>query len=307
MELSKLIDTSNKESIGKHYLSKGVSFAIKKEFGKSYEFFKEGIDLLTCDCPRGGWLDPYKNVGKALFDDLNIRHESHLEYYFVKAYILSYENDLKELYLSLDAIDRYLENKNDGYGQYVKGKILLALEKPQEAINCFNNAYSFTNHHILQYRIGRTKEQFLEEYGLGDLFLSFLNNNTSVCCARNLKEYSKRKGIILENNDDPNNMLINAFLIEEDEWDFQYFFEELIEDRLGNNLSPYDKSNTIIFSYIKWIIANSDCFLEEDLGDSEADYDDYRYNHPYSSSHSNPYYNDSLDMDQQSPEFWDNL
>lgn len=230
MNISKLIDSSNKEKIGKYYLSKGVSFAVKKEFGKSYEYFKEAIDLITCDCTIGGWLDLYINEGNNLFNDLNYRPECQSEYYFVKALIMSYSNDLKELYLSLDAIDRYLEDRNDGYGKYIKGKILLALEKPQEAIDCFASAYSLPNNHILQYRIGRIKEQFLNEEGLGDLFLSFINNNSSACCARNLKKYLKEDIIVLENEEDRNNKLINSFINEQDEYNFQTLYEELLEN-----------------------------------------------------------------------------
>lgn len=37
--------------------------------------------------------------------------------------------------------------------------------------------------------------------------------------------------------------------------------------------------------------------------EDEDDYDHYDYTH----SHDSTYYNDSLDMDQQSPEFWDSL
>jgi hypothetical protein len=48
-------------------------------------------------------------------------------------------------------------------------------------------------------------------------------------------------------------------------------------------------------------------FEEQGEGDFEPDwYNNNTYeNNP--SVHSNPYYNDGLDMDQQSPEFWDSL
>lgn len=53
---------------------------------------------------------------------------------------------------------------------------------------------------------------------------------------------------------------------------------------------------------------NSDDFVEfEDDFEEEEDSSENDYSNDWGSVNDNPYYNDNLDMDQQSPEFWDNL
>ena len=47
------IQRDNREWIGKYYLKKTVSFALEEKFTLSSEYFKEGLNLLTCDCNDG--------------------------------------------------------------------------------------------------------------------------------------------------------------------------------------------------------------------------------------------------------------
>lgn len=279
MEIKKLIEYSQKDGIGKYYFSKAVSFAFNNEFGKAYEFFKEGLDILTCDCQRG-WLLPSEETNKKVFDDINVKHVQHFEYYFVKAYIMSYEEENKSLYIALDAIDKYLEVRDDEYGSYVKGKILLALNEYQQAIEHFDKISFQSKNQRLLYRIGRIKEQHLNERGLDQLYYSFIQNPSSACCARVLKKYMKEQGNELALDDKESNLLLMAFNEDEDEWLFQLLYEELLKNQLENN-DPFEVNPTeTINSFVQGIINNSNLFVDEDLenyedDDYEPDYDDY--------------------------------
>lgn len=312
MNKQELISRDNKEALGKYYLKKGVDFAFEKSFGKSYEFFKEGLDILTCDC--GSWRKRFEESDKSILEDLVIKMEERLEYYFVKGYLLCFEENKKELYLGLDAIDKYLNERTDEYGLYVKGEILLRLEQPSDALNAFSEALELggTNSRLM-YRIGRTNEQHLDTYGLEELYQSFDINPSSACCARVLKKYMKEREIeflIDSSNDNP---LIISFSSSESEWKFDNLYEKyLSKDYLGDDL-PFGQTETlpVITSFIKEIRKNKDLFVvDNEEYEDESYYDDYDhydsnndYTHPYDS----PYYNDALDMDQQSPEFWDSL
>lgn len=285
MEVNSLIENSHKDSIGKYFFSKAVSFALNKEFGKAYEFFKQGLDILTCDCVIADWLKPYTDSDKKLFEDINIEHTPHFEYFFVKAYILSYENDKKNLYLALDAIEKYFLVNQDEYGFYIKGKILLGLNEPRNAFECFENASSFGNNSRILYRIGRTKEQLLEENGLEELYNSFIKNPSSVCCARNIKKYMKERGNSLVLNEGETNDLLIAFNNDEDEWKFQSLYEKLLESQIENddNLPFEIEDNTpIINGFIQGVKENVDIFIEEELEEEyEEDYDHYDSNDYY--------------------------
>ena len=279
MEISKLIEHSHKDDIGKYYFLKAVAFAFNNEFGKAYEFFKQGLDILTCDCQRG-WLKPNTETNKKIFDDINVKHIPHFEYYFVKAYILSYEEDKKSQYLALEAIDKYLEVKDDEYGNYVKGKILLALNENQQAFDFFENASLHGANPRLLYRLGRTKEQLLEQSGLDELYYSFIQNPSSACCARVLKKYMKERGNELVLDENETNPLLIAFNNDEDEWKFQQLYEKLLKSQLENN-NPSELGNTeTINSFVQGIKNNSDLFVDENIDDYEddyyePDYDDY--------------------------------
>lgn len=310
MEINKLIEHSHKDDIGKYYFSKAVTFAFNNEFGKAYEFFKQGLDILTCDC-QSGWLNPNAETNKRIFDDINVKHIPHFEYYFVKAYILSYEEDKKSQYIALEAIDKYLEVKNDEYGNYVKGKILLALNDNQQAFNSFENASLHGTNTRLLYRLGRTKEQLLEQRGLDELYYSFIQNPSSACCARVLKKYIKERGNELEFDENETNSLLIAFNNDEDEWNFQFLYEGLLKSQLEYNDSVDADNAEIINSFIQGIKNNSELFVEdvEDYEDEyyEQDYDDYyerEYYGQYSGSYaqdveglSDDFINDVLDGD----------
>lgn len=288
MEIRKLIEHSHKDDIGKYYFSKAVTFAFNNEFGKAYEFFKQGLDILTCDCQRG-WLKPNTETNKKVFDDINVKHIPHFEYYFVKSYIMSYEEDKKSQYLALEAIDKYLEVKNDEYGNYVKGKILLALNENQQAFDFFENASLHGANPRLLYRLGRTKEQLLEQSGLDELYYSFIQNPSSACCARVLKKYMKEREneLVLDKNE--TNPLLIAFNNDEDEWKFQKLYEKLLKSQLEDDNLPFqlEGDNTeIIKSFVQGIKNNSDLFVDENMDKYEPDdYFDDNYHDDYGSSY----------------------
>ncbi len=281
MEKNKLIERNNKEALGKYFLKKAVDFAFDKAFGKSYEYLKEGLDILTCDCNRGGWRNRFKNSEKTLFTDLLINFPQHTEYYFVKAYILSFEDEKKELYLGLDAIEKYLTEREDEYGLYVKGKILLSLEEHSQAFDAFVQASHFGTNSRILYRIGRTKEQHLSEYGLEDLYISFDANTSSSCCARILKKYMKEREIDLSLDENESNELLISFTDSDDEWKFDNLYEKYLKQEYFNN----ELTMPVISKFVEVLRANSEIFQEEvDEFEDNEDYDHYD-EHDYHDDH----------------------
>lgn len=280
------IEKSQKEGIGKYFLSKAVVFATNKEFGKSYEFLKEGLDILTCDCPSKNWKKTYDISDKKLFEDLNINHLLHYEYYFVKAYILSFEKDLKNLYLALDAVDKYQEKIDDEYGYYVRGKILLGLGKPIEAFESFKKATNFDWNPRLLYRMARIKEEFLNEFGLDELYCSFIENPSSPCCARILKKYMILRGKELSLKDGETNELLLSFNKKDDGWNLQNIYTELLESQIADTdeLVFDRKDNSPIIDYFLQELSNNYIVFTEYKveNDSKTKDEDEDYNpHAY--------------------------
>jgi len=339
MNKNKLINKGDFESLGKAFLSEAVDFAMSRSFGKSYEFFKQGLDFLTCDCEIGDWLVNYKKSDEKIFDEKNINQTENTEFYFVKAYILSFEHDYKNLQTASNSIDNYLIERKDDYGYYVKGKILLSLNNYTESLKNFTKALSYSNNSRLNYRIGRIKEQHLNQDGLKELFESFLSNYSSACCCRNLKKYMIKKGKKLDFDEDESNDLLKEFNSSNSEWRFQEMFEKTMEYqnyKLYKDGDLYSlqrvkaeiSAKKELANFVSVIHKNYDIFIYEEYGNNYNEYyieqdnffkkqyeeqeeyeNDDNYNvMPYHNSiYDNPYYNETLDMDQQDLEFWDNL
>ena len=118
-----LIKYGNLEKLAKLYFEKGLNFILKEEFGKASEFFKESLDYITCDCDFKNWDKEFDTF--SIFDDLKYKGVNPSDYFFVKGFLLSYTSaeNKKNQYLALDAINRYLKNSFDEYGEYIRLRI----------------------------------------------------------------------------------------------------------------------------------------------------------------------------------------
>lgn len=310
MNVPSLFRNANFEVIGKNYLAKALLFAYDYEFGKSYEYFKDGLKIITCDCATGSFfMDSKKN--KEIFNDININYNPHHEYFFVKAYILSYEKDKQNLYSALDSIEKYIQFKNDEYGFYVKGKILLALKEKNEAYLCFKEASSYGQNQRLLFRMGQIEEYYDGKMNcLSNVYYSFIENPTSVCCIKHLKKYMKKRGISLPIDELQNNLLIQSFNNDESEHIFANLFKTTIDDistdvNIENNISI---SFNVFQEFYLGIKKNHRLFVGHSKDNYWDDYDsklENEYNNiSYEDNTDWSNYNDNLDMDQQGIDFW---
>ena len=270
-----LIGRYDRDNIGKYYLKKAADFTAIGEIGKAYEFLLEGLDYLTCDCDKGGWRAEAVDLSNTVLNDLKYTGTNYSEYYFVKAFFLSYIDSKKELYLALDAIDHYLYHDRNEYGLYVKGKVLLGLNEYTLALQAFTDASKYNScNSRLNYRIGRTKEQFLNEYGLDKLFEAYLLNPTSTCCGRELRNYSKSRNInikVPENID--NNTLLASFTNNEPGWTFQEKLRKAISNHSisGNSISILSNlcvSHQIV-ELVQVLSDNAEAFKLKNASDDE--------------------------------------
>lgn len=305
-----LIKYGNLEKLAKLYFDKGLSFTLQEEFGKASEYFKESLDYITCDCDFKSWDKEYDTA--SIFDDLKYKNINPNDYLFVKGFLLSYTpaKNKQNQYLALDAINRYLKNSSNEYGEYIKFRIEYNLNENDEEL--FNHLSRITKKYEnarLNYRLGRIGEEKYNVDGLAILFRAFISNPSSACCARILKETLNKKMIILQTTTEFEvNPLVYLFKSDTGSLLFWSKYLRALEDQPTNSKTAQDVSN-----FLNFIHFNSDAFLSEgdyeDEVENEDDEDEYHYSdyEDSSSSYDNEYYNDALDMDQQSPEFWDSL
>lgn len=265
MEKPVLIERGYKEGLGRYFLKKAVDFAIEKSFGKSYEYIKEGLDILTCDCNRGGWRTKFIDSDKSIFSELIINYPEIIEYYFVKAYLLSFEENKTDLYIALDAIEKYISKRKDEYGFYIKGKIFLSLGEYSDAFEQFKKASEFKESARILYRIGRIKEQFLNKYGLENLYKSFDINPSSSCCTRTLKKFLNEKKAFIHVDDKEKNKLIIAFGKLKDSKVFDALYEKYLNHEYVDYDLPWPMEKTLpeIIRFVDFVRENSGAFSEK--------------------------------------------
>jgi hypothetical protein len=268
MEKKDLIERNDLESLGKWYLTKAVDFTLESSFGKAYEFIKEGLDLLTCDCGIGGWRRRFDDYPIEFLNDLEVKVDDKAEYYFVKSFFLIYSDENKEKSLALDSIDRYLELREDEYGIYLKGKILYALGLYQEALEMFEFSRKFSDNPRIKYRIGRVKEQHLGQFGMDMLFASFSENPSSSCCVRELMTHTHDNEIKLEVSESTSNSLLNFFCRSEAIYEIKF---TSMYETYWRNATPV--SETALNEFIAVLKNNQQHYQVEDEDDFEAEVD----------------------------------
>ncbi|SFT51250.1 hypothetical protein SAMN04489724_1082 [Algoriphagus locisalis] len=311
MDIIELIERRNLDELGRRFLEESIDYALIKDFGKSYLCAKKGLEIITCDCVSHGWKKNYDNSDKHLFDELIINYQNPEEYYFVKAFILSYEEELTSLYLALDSINKYSSLKKNSTGEYVRSRILSKLQKHKEAFEILWSLSISDETSKTFYRMGRLEEEHLNQNGLENLFHAFQRNPTSSCCLRNIKKYTLARDVKFHDNN--GSVLMKYFMKSEDEWKFQEVYESYLFDQRNSKKHPYNNENTLkeIEMFTEEMFKISSNYLDEINGTQSNDnninvnYDDLDLRYPKSSH--NDYYNDSLDLDQQDPEFYDNL
>lgn len=295
------VKRNNLEELGRYFLEKGFNSYLAGSYNVSYEFFKEGLNFITCDC--SGWNRDLNDSIKEQFRQLDIPVNQQKAYLFGKGYILSFMkfDQIKELYDALNAIEQYLKIEKDEYGFYVKGKILYRLDKKQESLQSFYEANDIKSSARTKYRIGRLVEEESIDYGLDFLVSSFKKNPSSYCCVRILKEFANKSNIEVPFDSLENNELLISFNDSNiKSWKFAIEYNRLLNKNYS--IENIDK----IKAFVNQIIKYSDIF--DNSSKYESSYDNYDYSYDdFRNPMDSEYYNDALDLDQQSPEFWDDI
>jgi hypothetical protein len=305
-----IIETGNKEILGKYFFDKAINFSLKKEFGKAYEFIKLSLDLITCDCSFVDWDLKFDKLDKSIINDFSNSTANHTEYLFVKSVLIAYSKDLKNPYIELDAVESYIEKESDEYGYYIKGKLLQKLDKNLEALDNYYLSHEIAKTSKTFYRIGRIKEQFFNQYGLDFLYYALIKNSSSSCCAKELKLYYNKSDLVI-NESQSAGELWKSFENKEIQY-LKFWLQHfrMVKNQISSDNTINHNNVVEIQKYTDSLRNNESIFLIQENLDNNYSYydDDHDYDNGSSNSiYDNEYYNDALDMDQQSPDFWDSI
>ena len=310
----------DQEGVGDLYFKKAITNICNGNFKSGYNELLVGFENVSCDCELTILIESnQEQITESL--KTNSINCSIAELDFIRAVIYyfpdsgNFGQEQQGVYKkALPFIESYLEEyPNSEVGHYLKGRVLSGLENYEEAISELEIALTIKDTSRAHYRIGRIKEQKLEEFGVDNLFKSILLNPSSLCVLTWFKNCSDTRGIKLQTN--THKLLANNFNNNDTD-----AFRKSVNGLLLKGRVELTENRILTISIAFENFLGS---LKEDeslfgVGQSNDNvdnyeqeynnYDDYdKYQDDHNSVDDNPYYNDNLDMDQQSPEFWDNL
>ena len=204
---------------------------------------------------------------------------------------------------ALPLIDLYIQD--DYYSEiahYLRGRILESQEDIEEAISEMKTALSIKSTYRTLYRLGRIKEEKTRDYGVIELCRTVSLNTSSLCAHYWFKKSCDKKDIKLHAKNQ--NSLVNLFNKNSDmEYREVILSLYLIQEKDFNNIDSLKcrklleeftmilKDNVSIIENEYFTGGTIDCF-----GSIEPE--------PWNYGDNESFYNDSLDMDQQSEDFY---
>lgn len=181
------------EKIGKLYFQKAIKDLIINKFDDAYDNLVYGYDYISCDCETGGWFN--KEVIDIYLKANNFDCNAYkLE--FIKAFLFFYSRKYNYAFNSINCFIELQPNNELGY--YLKGRILIGLDKPNEALKSFQKSLELKRTSRTLYRIGRTKEQYLKVYGLDEMYEAIVINPSSSCVNWHFANYALERKIFPE-------------------------------------------------------------------------------------------------------------
>ncbi|MGB4535212.1 MAG: hypothetical protein WBI34_03495, partial [Tenuifilaceae bacterium] len=212
---------------------------------------------------------------------------------------------------ALSFIDSYLEIfPESDIAHYLKGRVLVGFENYETVFEELELALSLKETARTHYRLGRIKEQKLNMYGVDHLYKSVLMNPTSLCSLRWFKNCCDNRLIKFETN--TNKLLVNSFNNKETDEFIEIVDHLLLEGNIELSDCTILPVSTAVTNFLESLESDENLFIPSDFDFDNEDF--FSDNEDYTSDQDdyfrlsdNPYYDDNLDMDEQSPDFWDSL
>ena len=274
----------DQESIGDLYFENAIANIIKGNFKLAYNELLAGFENASCDCELTLLIEfSQEQITKSL--KRNIINCSTCELDFIRAVLIYFQDsgnfdqeqngDSKK---ALPFIDSYLEDyPNSEVGHYLKGRIFSGLENFEEAFTEFEIALKYKNTPRVHYRIGRIKEEKLDQFGVDHLYKSILLNPSSLCSLRWFKDICDKRKIKLKTN--TNKLLANQFN-NKDTYEFRAIVTNLLKN--GSIRLTEDRTLTVstaLENFLSGLRSDESLFsvgeTDEVDNENEQDYDDH--------------------------------
>lgn len=284
---------NDQERIGDLYFNKAVNNLKNGNFKSAFNELMIGFENVSCDCELSTLIEENQEIISQAFKTNSINCTT-TELNFIRAvfyFFIDSGNYGKEqngaASKGLPFINSFLEeNSNSEIGHYLKGRILTAVGNFDEAVSEMELALTIKQTGRVHYRLGRYKEQKLEQFGIDHLYQSILLNPSSLCANRWFKDIADKREIKLTT---ANKLLANKFN-NSDTDEYRKTINQLLRQgsvELTNNSTLL--ASVAFADFINVLRADEKLFgiqTGNDEDDYEADdgydgYDDYDDHHDY--------------------------
>jgi tetratricopeptide (TPR) repeat protein len=285
---------NDNERIGDLHFKNAITNIENGNFKSAYSELLAGFENVSCDCALTTLIESrYEQITLSLKSNSITCSLAELD--FIRAVIYyfpdsgNFGQEQKGIYKrALPLIDSYLDDyPNSEIGHYLKGRVLSGLENFEEAISEFEFALSIKETPRVHYRIGRIKEQKLQQFGIDNLYKSILQNPSSLCSLRWFKDCCDSRGIKLQTN---THKLLANFFNDKNTDEFRKTVNQLL---LNGSVSLTENRilnvSTAFEDFLSSLKTDENLFGVVELGEDEEGYE--------------PDYNDYDDYDDYSPSY----
>jgi len=195
---------NDQERIGDLYFGNAITNLKDGNFKSAFKELMVGFENVSCDCVLSTLIEKNQELIIQSLKSNSINCTT-FELDFIRAVFYffldsgNFGQEQKGVYAkALPFINSFLEeNINSEIGHYLKGRILSGLENFEKAIIELELALIIKKTPRVHYRIGRIKEQKLEQFGIDHLYQSILLNPSSLCANRWFKDIADKRDIKL--------------------------------------------------------------------------------------------------------------
>jgi len=266
------------ERIGDLYFKNAITNIENGDFKTAYNELLAGFENVSCDCALTTLIESrYEQITLSLKSNPITCSLSELD--FIRAIIYyfpdsgNFGQEQKGIYKrALPLIESYLDDNPDSeVGHYLKGRVLSGLENFEDALSELEFALSIKETPRIHYRIGRIKEQKLQQFGIDHLYKSILQNPSSLCSLRWFKDCCDSRGIKIQTN--THKLLANEFNNKSTDE-----FITTVNQLLLNGSVSLTENRTLTVStafenFLSSLKADEKLFGIRELGEVEEDYE----------------------------------
>ncbi|HVB02401.1 MAG TPA: AAA family ATPase [Chitinophagaceae bacterium] len=224
------------ENLGAWYFLRGIEQLLLHHIHDAHDYLISGYAQVSCDCALAALIDNHREKWTPLLENQAIQGP---ETDLIRSLLYLF---LYQPAMALPYIRSYLGAcPRAETGHYLDGRIQAALGYPAKAVAAYQQALSIRESSLVRYRLGRFRETTLGEPGAGNLIQAVIQNPSSLCAQRWLRDVAEIRGLRLQKHAE--SLLVSRF----NDGNVEDYLQ-LIRELIANNKTCLPNGTTVFGS-----------------------------------------------------------